>query len=180
MASSALALANAASKIQTVADVRAAMGAVTLTLSRAYALLPEITEVANLQQEAKSLLDKVNDTATKLYNVYTADPDLQDEDISAWHAHVAGMVIADANDAFKLVEQATSITFDIASIVNDALVVVGHTTGNAVESVTNALSAGATAFVWSAKKTLFLVGVGALIYFNRDAILAALKKGAKV
>jgi len=177
--SSAFALANTASKIQTVAQVRAAMGAVTLTLSRGYALLPDITNAASLRDEAQGLLDKVNETATKLYNVYTGDPDLQDEEISAWHAHVAGMVISDANDALKLVTEATSIQFDIAGIVNDALKAVGTAAGNAVQSVTNAVTAGATAFVWASWPSLLLIGSGLFLYLNRDKVLSALKKGLK-
>lgn len=178
MASSSIALAAAAAKIQTVAQVRAAMGAVTVTLAKGYALLPQVTTVSGLQDEARSLLDKVNQTATKLYNVYTDDPELQDEEISTVHAHAAGAILADANSALKLIEEATTITFDVASIVSDALAVVGRAAGTTLQTATNALAAGATAFVWASWPTLLIVAVVA--YFFRRPLLGALRRAMPV
>lgn len=178
MSSSAFALAAAAAKIDTVAQVRAAMGAVTTTLAQGYAIVPSISTVADMQATAQSLLDGVNRSATALYNVYTDDPDLQDEEISTLHAHQAGVIMSDANDALKLVEDASSIKFDVASVVDDALTTVGATVGTGLQSITNAVAAGASAFVWSAWPTLLIVGGLGAAYLFRRQLLGALGKAA--
>lgn len=179
MSSSAIALASTAAKIQNVAQVRAAMGAVSSTLALGYPYLDSISWIAGEKEAARAVLDTVNVSAQKLYNIYTDDPDLQDEDISTWHAHLAGEVIAQANDALKTVEAAAKEDlWDIASIVSDALTIVGQTAGKTIQSVTNAAAAGATAFVWAAWPTLLLVGAGVLLYVFRDKVAAAIRSVA--
>jgi hypothetical protein len=177
MASSAFSLAAAAAKIQTVAQVRAAMGAVTTTLSQGYAVAAQLADIADVRTTALSLLDTVNKSATILYNIYSDDPEIQDEDISASHAHSAGVIISEANDALKTIEDVQNQNlFDIASIVTQAVQSVGSTVGEGLQAVTNAVVAGGTAFVWAAWPTLLLVGAGLTAYVFRRRLLAAIGK----
>lgn len=179
MASSALALASAASKITTVGGVRAAMGAVTLTLSKGYARLAEISTIAGEQDAARSLLDTVNKSASMLYAIYNGDADLQEEEITARHAYLAGRVVFEANDALKAVEDAADEhLWDIASIVEQALAIVGAKVGTGVQAVTNAVIAGGTAFVGAAWETLLIVAAVGAIYFFRAPLARALGKVA--
>ena len=179
MASSALALATAAAKINTIAAVRAAMGAVTQTLAQGYAVVPNISTIAGLQASSLSLLNQTNTEAQALYNVYNDDPDLQDEEISTWHAHIAAVILSDANDALKMVEDAASWQpWDIAAIVEQALALIGATIGSGLQAVTNAVVGGASAFVWAAWPTLLLVGAGVAVYIYRDKIFGAVAKAA--
>lgn len=177
MASSAIDLAAAASKITTIGAVRAAMGAVTTTLAQGYVQLASITTVEGVRDAATSLLNTVNASATALYNIYNDDPDLQDEEISTWHAHLAAVVLDEANDALKSVEAAANLNlWDIAAIVEQALVLVGAAIGSGLQSVTNAVVAGASAFVWASWPTLLLVGAGVGLYVFRNKIFKAAAK----
>lgn len=199
MASSVLELANAASKIQTVADVRAAMGAVSQVLKSGYDALSFFgasTSVPNLVEGTRaaafSLLDTVNKSAQSLYNIYTDDPDLQDEEISAWHAIVAGKIIAQANDAVKSVEEATGTNLgNIAQVVNDAIDAeakilktvgegVGSATGKVAQSITNAAGAAVSALWWAAWPTILTVTGGFILYVNRDKVFKFLEGKAKL
>ncbi len=185
MASTAFDVASVAAKIQTVAQVRAAMGAVTVALSAGYEKLSVFgpsTSIPNLvegtRDAAFSLLDTVNKSAHILYNIYSDDPDIQNEDISTAHAISAGRIISEANDALKDVENAIGSNFsNVAAVVRDAIVETGTIAGTTVQGVTNAVAAGVSAFAFSAWPTLLLVGAGALIYINRKPILNALAKG---
>lgn len=177
MASSAIALAAAAAKIDTAAQLRAAMGAVATTLSQGYARLNEISSIAGENDAARSLLDTVNKSATILYQIYPDDPDLQDEEISTWHAHSAAVVISEANDALKAVEDAANQNlWDIAAIVTQALELVGGAVGSGLQAVTNAVVAGGSAFVAAAWPTLLIVGGLVVAYVWRGPLLAALAK----
>lgn len=177
MASNAFELAATAAKIHTIADVRAAMGAVTLTLSKAYARLDEISTIAGENKAARDLLDTVNKSANLLYHKYGEDPELFDQEISTWNAHLAGQVIAQANDALKTVEAAANEDiWNIASIVDEGLGNAGKWTGMGVQGVTNALSSGLSAFVSAAWPTLVIIGGVAVLYFYRDRVFAALKR----
>lgn len=185
MASSAFDVASVAAKIQTVAQVRAAMGAVTVSLSTGYEKLSVFgpsTSIPNLvegtREAAFSLLDTVNKSAHILYNIYSDDPDIQNEDISTAHAISAGRIISEANDALKDVENAIGSNFsNIAQIVKDAIVSTGEIAGTTVQSVTNAVAAGVSAFAFSAWPTILLVAGGAMIYIYRKPILSAIVKG---
>jgi hypothetical protein len=179
MSSSALDLAAAASKITNVVQIRAAMGAVTTTLAQGYAQLASITTTEGVQQAATDLLNTVNASATALYGKYTDEADLQDEDISVWNAHLAAVVISEANDALTDVEQAANLNlWDIAAIVEQALTLVGAAVGSGLQSITNAVVAGASAFAWASWPTLLLVGAGVIAYYNRDKIFKAIGKSA--
>ena len=179
MSANALSIAATAAKIQTIADIRAAMGAVTLTLSQAYARLDDISWIAGEKKAATDLIDTVNKSAQLLYAKYNDDPDLQDEDISAWNAHLAGQVIAQANDALTTVENAANENlWDISSIVDDALVTVGHKVGTTIQGVTNAIAGGASAFLSAAWPTVLLVAGGVILYVYRKPILNAIAKAA--
>ncbi len=187
MASTALDLANTAASIQTIGQLRAAMGAVTLTLSQAYARLNEIgisdpvltggRTLAGEREEARYLLDKVNQSAKLLYDKYTDDPELQDQEISTWNAMLAGQIVSHANDALKAVESAADTKlWDISSIVNDAVAHVGGKIGGGLDVVTNGLAAGVTAFVHSARNTIIIVALVGGIYLFRKPILASINK----
>ncbi len=184
MASSALSIAQVASRIHNVAQVRAAMGAVTLTLSQGYAQLDQLTTVYGVQDDARYLLDMVNKSAGILYHIYTDDPDLQAEEISVSHAISAGRIISDANDALKTIEGiANERLFDLATIVGAALdqvkvefQTVGKGVGDVVQGATNAVAAGVSAFAFAAWPTILLVAVGATVYVYRKPLLAALAK----
>ncbi len=178
MSASALAIAATAAKISTIGELRAAMGAVTLTLSQAYARLPDIGFIAGERKAATDLLDTVNKSAHLLYAKYNDDADLQDEEISTWNAHLAGQVISQANDALKTVERAANEDlWNVADIVDDALATVGHKAGATVQGVTNAITAGASAFVSAAWPTVLLGIIVVGVYIYRRPILAALSKG---
>lgn len=169
MASSSIALASVAAKIDTIAQVRAAMGAVTVTLAEGYSKLDEITSIAGVKDAARSLLDTVNKSAGILYNIYNDDPDLQDEEISTYHAHIAGVIISEANDALTSVEKAADFSFwDIAAIVDQALATVGAAVGSTLQGITNAIAAGGSAFFTAAWPTLAIIGaalaVGLYLY----------------
>lgn len=179
MSSSSIQLAQVASKITTIGQVRAAMGAVTLTLSQGYAALDNVTSVAGVQDAARSLLDIVNSSATQLYNIYNDDPDLQDEEISTWHAIIAGRIVSEANDALKSVEEATGVHFDVATLVSQGLANVGTAVGTGIQSVTNAVAAGATAFAFAAWPTILVVGGVVAIYFFRKPILRVIGGAAQ-
>jgi hypothetical protein len=172
MASSALDLAAAAAKIDTIGQVRAAMGAVTATLSQGYAKLSEISTIAGENAAAQSLLDTVNKSATILYNIYNDDPQLQDEEITTWHAHIAGQIVSEANDALKAVEDAANENlWDIAAIIEQALSLVGTAAGNSITALTNAVAAGGSAFVAAAWPTLLLVALaGGVAYHYRKEL----------
>ncbi len=179
MASSAFDIAATAAKITTIGQLRAAMGAVTLTLSQAYARLPDISRIAGEKDEAKFLLDTVNKSARLLYNKYTDDPDLQDQEISTWNATLAGQVVSQANDALATVEQAANEKlWDISSIVNESLAKVGGAVGGTFETATNGIVAGVAAFAHSARTTLIIIGVVGAIYVFRGPILRQLQKVA--
>ena len=183
MASNPLKLAAVAARITTIGQVRAAMGAVTLTLSRGYAQLDELTSIAGVRDDARNLLDTVNKSAQILYGIYNDDPDLQAEEITTAHAASAGKIIAEANDALKLVENvAGQNLFDIGQIVSDSLdqikaetSAVGDAAGATLQGATNAITAGVSAFVWAAWPTLLIVGAVGVAYFYRARLAAALK-----
>jgi hypothetical protein len=183
MATNALKLAAVASRITTIGQVRAAMGAVTLTLSQGYAKLDELTTIADVQSSARALLDVVNKSASILYGIYNDDPDLQDEEITAAHAASAGRIMAEGNDALKVIEDATKQNlFDIGQVVSDALdaikdeaVAVGNAVGATVQGLTNAAAAGLSAFAWAAWPTLLVVGALGVAYVYRARLVAALK-----
>lgn len=186
MSSTALELATAAAQIDTVAQLRAAMGAVTQTLQQGYqelSIFGPATSVPNLVEgtsaAAKSLLDTVNASAQALYNIYTDEADLQDEEISTYHAHMAGVVISEANDALASVEQAIGSNFsNVAQAVSDALTAIGQIAGKiagtTLQSATNAIAAGASAFVTAAWPTLVVVGVAVIAYVFRRPLVAAI------
>lgn len=179
MASSVFNLAAVAAKVTTIGAVRAAMGAVTLTLSQGYAQLDQISTIAGEKDAARSLLDTVNKSAQILYGIYNDDPDLQDEDISTGHAVSAAHIIYEANDALKSIEQAAGENlWDIATIVDNALSLIGAKVGSTIQGVTNAVAAGATAFAFAAWPTLLLLAAAGAIYVYRGPILKALAKGA--
>lgn len=175
MSSSAFELAATASKITTIGQVRAAMGAVSATLAQGYPYLDQISWIAGEKDAARALLDTVNTSAQKLYAIYNDDPELQDEEISTWHATVAGQIISEANDALKTVEQAAKQDlWDIASIVDDALANVGQAAGQTIQKVTNSVAAGAAAFAFAAWPTILIIAGLGLAYLYRGKIAAAL------
>lgn len=172
MASSTLALAAVAAKIQNIGQLRAAMGAVASTLQQGYAKLDEITTVADVRDAARSLLDVVNGSAQKLYNIYNDDPTLQDEEISTYHAHIAGVVVGEANDALKAVEDAAKFDFwNIAAIVDEAISQVGAIAGATLKTVVNAAVAGSSAFLSAAGwSVIAVVAIIAAILYARYRI----------
>jgi len=182
--SSALALAAASAKITNVGEIRAAMGAVANTLAQGYPYLDSISWIAGEKDAARGLLDTVNVSAQKLYAIFnTDDPTLQDEEISASRASLAGQVVAQANDALKTVEAAAAEDlWDIASIVSDAIdevrriaAAAGRAAGKTLQAATNTIAAGVSAFVVAAWPTLLLVGAGLVAYHYRGRIVAALR-----
>jgi hypothetical protein len=185
MASTALALAEAAAKISNVGQMRAAMGAVTTTLSQGYAQLDSLTSVYGIQDTAKQLLDTVNTSANLLYNKYpdpalaagAAGPSGDLQSLSLWDAHIAGQIVSEANDALKTVEQINGQNlFDIAAIVTSAVQTVGTTVGGGLQAVTNAVASGASAFVSAAWPTILIVGALAGVYIFRRQVIAAIGK----
>lgn len=191
MASSSIRIGLAAAKIGNVGELRAAMGAVTLTLSQGYAVMDGLTNIAGVQDAARTLLDTVNKSAGLLYAKYP-DPQLAAGaygppvdlmSLSTWDAHLAGVVVAEANDALASVEKvAAQNLFDIAQVVSDAIDVfdaeiaaVGGAVGAAVQDATNALASGVSAFVTAAWPTLLLVGLGVTAYVYRGKIVKALR-----
>jgi hypothetical protein len=172
MASSSIAIAAVSAKITNVGTLRAAMGSVSNTLAQGYPYLDQISWIAGEKDAARAVLDTVNKSAQLLYAIVAgADQDLWDQEISTSHAISAGRVVAEANDALKTVEDAAKENlWDLASILEDALKTVGDTVGGGIQSVTNAVAAGATAFAFAAWPTLLIVAGGALLYLNRGKI----------
>jgi hypothetical protein len=190
MASSSIALAAAAAKISTVAQMRAAMGAVTSLLSQGYDALSitgPSTSIPNLvegtRDAAFSLLNTVNASAQTMYAKYPDAPldpgaygpptDLQT--LSTWDAHLCGVILSEANDAVSTVEKAIGTNLgDLAALVTAAIQATGQIAGQTIQYITNQIAAGASAFVWAAWPTLLLVGGLGVAYLYRDRIAKSL------
>jgi hypothetical protein len=169
-----VAIAQVAAKVNTIAQARAALGVVTGTLAQAYSRLDDLTSLAGLRDEARSRLDAVNRFAQRTYAIWTDDPELQEEEISAVNATKVGICLAQANDALKDVEELANEDFwDFAGLLREAIANAAKLAGDAIQSVTNAVAAGGAAFLASAWPTLLLLGAAAVgLYLVRDKVLA--------
>jgi hypothetical protein len=169
----ALAIAQVASQVNTIGQARAVLGVVSTTLEQAYLRLPDITSIADLRDAVRSRLDQTNAYARRVYATWNDDPDLQDQEISAVNAAKVGAAMAQANDALKDVEELANEDFwDFGQLLRDSLANAGSLAGGAVQSVTNAIAGGVTAFIASAWPTILLVVAGAAtVYILRDKVL---------
>lgn len=168
----AFAIADVAAKVNTIGQARAVLGTVTATLAKAYGRLDELTNLAGLRDEARSRLDSVNAFAGRVYATWNDDAELQDEEISAVNATKVGICMAQANDVLKDVEELANEDFwNFAELLRESLAAAGGLAGGAIQSVTNSVAAGVSAFVASAWPTLLLLGAGAVaLYLVRDKV----------
>lgn len=174
-----LTLTAVAAQITTIGAARAALGKVSEVLREAYGRLDAIgggagSAIVNLgtgaldevKEAARQRLDVVNAYAQGIYaTIGTSDPDLQGEEIGALTCARIGLVLAQAQDALKDVENAADETYwDFASLIRDSLAESGAIAGTAIQKLTNGIAAGGAALVASAWPTILAVGVGVAAY----------------
>ena len=162
-------IAAVAAKVTTIGRARAALGKCTELLQAGYAKVNQASlwDEDELKDACKDRLDVVNAYAQGIYaTIGTADPELQEEEISAIASSRVGLVIAQTDEALEDIDEAIAENnFDVVETLRLALSIAGETAGSAVQSVTNAVAAGGAAFIWAAWPTL-LLGAGAVaIYF---------------
>lgn len=167
-------LASLAGRIQTIAHARAVLGRSTELLREAYGHLGEIPEAEGLRDASRSMLDQVNAYAGQVYAaIGTADPDLQDEEISIYNASRAALALHQCNRALLQIEENAGATYwDFFGAVGEVLDTVDATVRALPGKITGSIGAGAagavTAFAAATWPYLLVAaaGVGAMIYFR--------------
>lgn len=183
----ALSIAGVASRIDTISQARAALGAVASTLQGAYAkaatigvasgVLHDYTPLGFVEDEstaevraaAASRLDVVNNYAQQLYSIWNDDPQLQDEEISAINAAKVGLCLSQANEALRDIEVAAEEEYwNFTQILTDAINAAIALGVAGIQKLANAAAAAGAAVVHALWPWLLggVVVVGGLYYFR--------------
>lgn len=165
---SPFAIAALAAKVHTVGQARAALGAVADTLQDGYKRLPEITGLADLQEESRRQLDIANAYAQGVYAIYSgATPDLFDEEISFSNAARVGLAMERARQTLREIEDAANTEWwDLAAIIAAALAAVKTAVDWTAKTVANAAAAVAAPLLSTFWPYLAIIALGIVLYFR--------------
>lgn len=182
-----LSTAALAARVTTIGAARAVLGKCSLLLHEAYpyldmvaggrgnsvlgavasagsavGVLPDLDAAyEELRASTRSSLDIARAYVEGIYaTIGTADPLLQDEEISAKNAARVGVAMMQTEEAIQDVEEAIKETYlDFGEVMSEVLAGAGATAAGAVSSVAASVAAGGAAFLYGAWPVLLGVGV---------------------
>jgi hypothetical protein len=179
---------SALSDVQTIGQLRAALGVITAYLKSGYDLLPSISTDQGLRASTQSLLDDANTYAKTIYDNQPTDLPAQAYEVSWQDSARLGLlasqtetalnrVTASANASdFQLGPALKAAVAQVGAGISDAANAVGDTAGNVAAAPFKGLLAALVAFLDGAKTVIIIGGVVVVIYVFRKPLLGQLGK----
>lgn len=173
-------LADLSAKISTVGQARAAIGHATDVLSQGYGQLANVTDLAGLDDAAKSLLDQSNAYATKVYGMLETDDASQTRALTLTERLRAAEVVRECSEATASVIDATKVEFLSWDDFVTGFLTVVSAVGGAAGAVLELGGKGIAVLVWSFVRQAWpvlvaVVVVLVLLLYVRRRGLAAVK-----
>lgn len=182
---------SALSDVQTIGQMRVALGVITQYLESGYDLLPTISTDQGLQQSAKQLLEDANTYAATIYANQPTDIPAQAYEPSWQDSARLGLLASQTEDALNRVTESAKVSdFQLGPAlksavaqasrdISDVAQSVGETAGNAAAAPFKGIMAAVIAFLDGAKTFLIIGGVVVVVYVFRKPLLGAAAKVGK-
>ena len=175
---------SAVADVQTIGQLRAALGVLTDYLAQGYAQLPNISTDQGLRASVQKYLDTVNAYAGSIYARQPTDVLAQNYEVGFMDAGRLGLAAGQTDDVLAEVSRAANVSdFKLGAVngrlqcsAKQAATDAGAAIGSVAAAPFQGITAGAVSFLYGARTILIGAGVVAVLYIFRKPLIAAIGK----